>query len=77
VASNVNGNTELIEDRKNGLLFPVGRAGQLADAVIQLIEKPELRKKMGDNGRKRVLDSFTIHKYIRGIETVFEEILER
>ena len=75
VAFNIKGNSELVEDGRNGILVPVGRAEEMADAVIRLVQNPELRKKMGDNGRKRVIDSFLINKYVSGVETVFAEIL--
>ncbi len=75
VASNITGNSELVADGSSGFLVPVGKPVDLADAIMRLVKKPELRKQMGDNARKSVIDGFLIKKYITGVETIFAEIL--
>jgi len=52
VASRIGGIPEIVRDRETGLLFEVGDVTGLADRIIELIEKPDLRKKIGDAGRK-------------------------
>jgi hypothetical protein len=32
---------------------------------------------MGEQGKKRILENFTMDKYIKGVEAVFEEVLEK
>ncbi|MCL4874370.1 glycosyltransferase [bacterium] len=51
---------ELVEDGVSGLLVPEKDKRALAAALIRLIEDPALRKKLGENGRKRILGEFNI-----------------
>ena len=59
VASNVEGNTELIKSGKDGLLIPVSDHQRLAEAVISLLEDENLRSKLGKEARHTVEKSFT------------------
>ena len=53
-------------------LMPVGNppadAEALADAIEKLMDNPELRKQMGEAGKARVRDQFTLEEMIRKIE---------
>jgi glycosyltransferase involved in cell wall biosynthesis len=48
----------IVQHEKNGLLVPVKDARALADAICRLIESPDLRKQMGQEGRKLVEEEF-------------------
>lgn len=43
---------------KTGLVVPVGDAGALESAILKLLDSPALAKKLGENGRSFVVDSF-------------------
>jgi glycosyltransferase involved in cell wall biosynthesis len=60
VASDVGGVGELVQDGSTGLLAPAGDAGALAAAVQRLLDDPELRRRMGEAGRRRVAEQFDI-----------------
>jgi len=77
VASDITGAAELIEEGKSGLLIPLGNAEKFASSIIELMKDHELRREMGDNANKRVIDLFSIEKYIHGVENVFAEILRQ
>lgn len=47
----------------------------LADALLKLANDPELRKKMGEAGRRRVLEHYTWEKKGEFIKKVYEEVL--
>lgn len=53
VASQVAGIPSVVRDRKNGLLVPPGNANALASALIEILEKAELRSHLG----KQAFDS--------------------
>lgn len=76
VASNVTGPSELVVNGETGLLIPPKRPDMFANAIVKLIENPELRRQMGELGRKRVIENFPIEKYVKGVEKVFTEVLE-
>ena len=58
VTTNAIGCRDVVEDGVNGLLVPVGDADKLAEALIILISNPELRQKMGYQGRKIAEEKF-------------------
>jgi glycosyltransferase involved in cell wall biosynthesis len=60
IATNVGGNSEAITDGATGLIVLPGSAELLADAIHYLLEHKEERAIMGDNGRQRVKQLFTI-----------------
>lgn len=57
-ASNNAGIVDIVLDGQTGFLVPVKDSVILADALIKLIDNPELRKYFGTEGRKRVLQNF-------------------
>ncbi|MFV2045672.1 MAG: glycosyltransferase family 4 protein [Anaerolineales bacterium] len=59
VASDLPGCRAIVKDGENGLLIPLGDPDSLSTALQKLIEAPELRKSMGENGRELVLSGFT------------------
>jgi glycosyltransferase involved in cell wall biosynthesis len=52
IASNVPGLRESVRDGETGLLVPHGDEGALADALVALLEAPEMRRAMGDAGKR-------------------------
>jgi sugar transferase (PEP-CTERM/EpsH1 system associated) len=75
VATDVGGNPELVEPGVTGYLVPVQDHGALCSAMIDLIESPELRVRMGQNARKRIADTFdwdvTVGEYL----SLYDELL--
>lgn len=55
---------EVIVHGETGFIVPDDDLSAMANALQQLIENPSLRKKMGEAGRKHVLDHFTIQYVI-------------
>lgn len=58
IASNVAGIPELVRHGSTGLLFSPANWSQLREALISITD-PELRRSLGEAGRKRVLAEFT------------------
>ena len=72
VASTTGGITEIVEDRKNGLLVhPDDRAG-LAKAMIELLEDRECATLLGKEGRRRFLERDPASEFSAGIARVAE-----
>jgi glycosyltransferase involved in cell wall biosynthesis len=76
IATNVGGLPEVIDDGKTGILVPPGDVDALCRAIIHLVRNPEVRLGMGENGRLRVLERFTIEENVRKAEKVFLKVLE-
>jgi glycosyltransferase involved in cell wall biosynthesis len=49
---------DIITHEENGLIFPSGNAQALADAIIKLLDDPELRDRLAREGRKSVVQKF-------------------
>lgn len=49
---------------------------ELADAIRELIENPARRRAMGDHGRTRVRDEFSIETMVAGVEAVYRQALD-
>lgn len=62
VTTDVPGCREVVVDGINGFLVPVRESAGLADAIQRLLASPELRRQMGEAGRKRVVQNFDVDK---------------
>ena len=56
IASAVDGILDLIQNRKTGILVQPGNISELASAVIELIENPNLAYAIGKAGQEYILD---------------------
>lgn len=72
IASLVGGLRDIIVNGKTGLFFTKGDYMELARLIIMLKNTPDLRVSMGENGRKRVEQYFSMGNYISGIEDALE-----
>lgn len=54
IASNCDGNLELIKHKKNALVFPVGDVDQLAEHLSFLMSNPQKRQELGDAARNSI-----------------------
>ena len=77
VASDVGGIPEVVTDGVDGLLAPPGDSAALADAIIELLRDPDLRRRLGEAGRRTVADRFSIDAQVRRVQAVYDEELAR
>lgn len=73
VGTDVDGVPEMMENGETGLLVPLHDQQALTEALRTLIDDPGLRKKMGDAGRRRVLEEgrFTPQAMVNSIESCY------
>lgn len=74
VASKIYGIPEQVEDDVTGILVPPGDSHALATALIRFSKEPGLLKKMGEAGRKRYEDRFTLERSVAGTMSVYDEL---
>lgn len=77
VTTDTPGCREVVRNGENGLLVPVYSTKELANALQLLIEKPELRKKMGVRGREIVENEFALERVIEETLEVYKELLDQ
>ena len=76
VATAVGGVPDLIEHRKHGLLVDRRDPEELARAVAELLQRPALRKELGENARERQRREFDIDVTVRRIEDLYESLYD-
>ena len=72
VVSAIPANVQLIDDGVHGLHAPVCDEEALAAALMKLLRDPELRARMGQAARKRVLENYSVDKVSDRYEELFE-----
>jgi colanic acid/amylovoran biosynthesis glycosyltransferase len=72
VSTFVSGIPELIENGESGILVEEKNPAALADALKRLLADEELRKKLGERGRARVLQEFDVQKNACKLKRLFE-----
>jgi glycosyltransferase involved in cell wall biosynthesis/GT2 family glycosyltransferase len=62
---------ELVTDGVSGLLVPSKDPVALREAIARVIDDPDLRRRLGENARKRVEERFDIHTNVRAYASLF------
>jgi glycosyltransferase involved in cell wall biosynthesis len=76
ITTAVAGIPELVHDRSTGLLVPQKDSAALTRAMIELVNDPDLRNRLGCNGRRLVLSSYDIRQTSGQMEKIFRRIIE-
>lgn len=77
IASNYGGNASMIGEAGAGILFPVGDAEALANAILQIAKDIDFEEKMKQAARARYLSHFTAQKMTREVEEVYQDLSKR
>lgn len=77
VATNVGGNPEVIIDGVTGFLIPPKEPQNMSEAIAKILQNPELAKQMGEAGRRRVEEKFSLERMVKEYRDLYEECLER
>ena len=76
VATAADGIPQLVEHGVTGYLCPVGDLESLVTSCLKLIDEPELRRRMGHAGRRRVQEHFQPRRETAEIEAVLHAVCE-
>jgi glycosyltransferase involved in cell wall biosynthesis len=66
---------DLLVDRQHARIIPPASALHLADAVIELIERPELREQLAEHAR-RLAQTLTTERMVSAYERILKDALE-
>lgn len=72
VLANAGAHPELIVDGESGILVSEGSSQELADALTRLAENSSLRQRLGEGGKRRANEKFTISRFVRNFENLYE-----
>ena len=67
---------EVVEDGVTGILVPPGDARALAEAMDNLMRDAQLRRRMGQAGRQRILEKFSWRKTALQTEAVYRQVCQ-
>lgn len=75
VATHVGGNPEVVADGLSGYLVPVKDHRTLADRIIKLLRNPDLRRSMGEEGRRRIERKFRMGEIANRYTEIYRELI--
>lgn len=75
IATRGGGSGEVVTDGVTGLLVPPGDFRSLGRAVVGLLSSDSLREKMGQEGKRRAAEKFSIHETVSAVHNIYEEVL--
>jgi glycosyltransferase involved in cell wall biosynthesis len=76
VATRVGGVPDVVRDGEDGFLVEAGAVDDLADRLVRLGTDPELRRRMGESGRTRVLERYSVRRLLDDVDRFYRELLE-
>lgn len=71
VACNISAMPEIIRHGQTGLLVPPHDPQAFADAIVRLLKSPELRQRLGTEGRRVAQEQFSADCMAKNIEQLF------
>jgi glycosyltransferase involved in cell wall biosynthesis len=74
VATRVGGVPDLVDDGETGLIVEPRDPHALAEAVLRLLDDPELRARMGSRGAERQRTEFSADAMVRRTEQLYETL---
>lgn len=74
IASRAGGLPEIISHGDNGLLFPVGDHGALADLISLLVNNPDYRRTLAEAGQKKAQEQYTCDRMVNSTLQLYEEL---
>jgi sugar transferase (PEP-CTERM/EpsH1 system associated) len=76
IATSVGGNPELVVDGLTGRLTPPEDPQAMAEILAEYLDNPYFINAHGVEGRRRVLNEFSMDAMVAGYSTVYEELLQ-
>lgn len=76
IATGVGGVYSVIRDDETGLVVPPADSARLAERILELLEDPDRARRLGDAGRKLVLDEFGVKAMVERTAALYREVVE-
>lgn len=75
VASNINGNKDLLADEETALLFEINNIHQLSDAILRILKNPELGIFLADHAYQETAQKYDIERVADAYELLYKDLL--
>jgi glycosyltransferase involved in cell wall biosynthesis/3-hydroxyisobutyrate dehydrogenase-like beta-hydroxyacid dehydrogenase len=77
VATRVGSVGESVPDGRVGYLVEPGDAAQMAEHVVELLQRPELARSLGAAGRRLVVERWSVDRMVEGYQSLLEELYSK
>ena len=77
IASDIPGNRDLIIEGETGYFFPVGDRGEMARCWQRILSQPDLAKRLGEQGARRMREEFTIDQMVSRHGALYRRLIQR
>ncbi|MBJ6801037.1 glycosyltransferase [Geomonas propionica] len=74
VATDCGGTREMVLEGETGFVVPVEDPEALAEKIVELCNDPARGIAMGEAGRRRYCDSFTLERYVEAFSSLYREL---
>jgi glycosyltransferase involved in cell wall biosynthesis len=75
VATRVGGVSDVVRDGEDGFLVEPGAVDDLADRLARLAGDADLRRRMGEAGRARVIPRYSVGRLVDDVDTLYRTLL--
>lgn len=76
IATDSGGTKEIVEDDRTGFLVAPGNdLGEIETRLLELLDSDELRMQMGERGRQRIAEEFSIERMGREFVNLYREFI--
>lgn len=75
ISTQTSGPLDIVVDGQTGLLVPPDDVKAIADSIFYLLENPVVRTKMGNEGRRRADEHFSIERMAKEVLEVYRQCL--
>jgi len=77
VATDVDGNREIIEDGKTGILVPARNPEKMAEAVIRLLREKGFASKLGETAKESIPPKFNCSRMVEETQNLYLKLCQR
>ncbi|MGA2781912.1 MAG: glycosyltransferase family 4 protein [Smithella sp.] len=75
VCSRIGGLPEIVDNGITGLLYEPGNADELADRIWTLWQNPALCQKLGEAGKRKVLEDYSAERLLNRLLGIYEKVI--
>lgn len=76
VAVSTGGVRETLINGQTGILLEEYNSTAFSQAIVSLLEDESMRRRFGDNGKKFILENFSLQSALRNFENLYAEVLK-
>lgn len=77
IATNVGGNSDLVDSGITGEIIPPADHETMAHHIVRYAENPDAAKAIGEAGRQRVEQNFSLNAMVAAYQGVYDQLLHR